>query len=319
MGASAQKRVHAAVESHRTWLMAVTPSHTWGSVASKALVCVSHSAAARMSASRMQPLLLLNAKTLQCEGWKSAAVITCGQPTGPQSLFMSSYMNLAAILLFYIFSRAMLDVLRRCKDEAHLLMLCLQHGVITIAKQQPLVLADVRQSAPSMLPQDSSTQHAPRKSVHDQSAPSHFKTLFQAPTSVRSSMLAGLMSTMLKLWSLVPRCHRFTRRSSALMNVSWFVNNSISSYTLRNGLLEEGGGCSTCGALKQSAAAQWPSAVLAESTDVLSSACTAHLVRVHADGVDVVCVRRRKCALTSRLPKHLCHRNLQQPAGAFTE
>lgn len=34
-------------------------------------------------------------------------------------------------------------------------------------------------------------------------------------------MLAGLMSTMLKLWSLVPRCHRFTRRSSALMNVSW--------------------------------------------------------------------------------------------------
>ena len=52
-------------------------SLTWGSVASKALACVSHSAAARMSASRMQPLLLLKANTLQCDGWKSAAVMTC--------------------------------------------------------------------------------------------------------------------------------------------------------------------------------------------------------------------------------------------------
>jgi hypothetical protein len=52
-------------------------SLTWGSVASKALACVSHNAAARMSASRMQPLLLLKANTLQCDGWKSAAVITC--------------------------------------------------------------------------------------------------------------------------------------------------------------------------------------------------------------------------------------------------
>jgi hypothetical protein len=30
-----------------------------------------------MSASRMQPLLLLNAKMLQLSGWKSAEVITC--------------------------------------------------------------------------------------------------------------------------------------------------------------------------------------------------------------------------------------------------
>ena len=115
----------------------------------------------------------------------------------------------------------MLHVTRRCKGEAHLLVCWLQHGGSTVAKQQPLVLADVQQSAPSMLPQDCSPQHVPCGSVHDQSAPSYLKTLFQAPTSVRSSMLAGLMSTMLKLWSLVPRCHRFTRRSSALMNVSW--------------------------------------------------------------------------------------------------
>lgn len=49
---------------------------TCGSVASKALAWVSHSAEARMSASRMQPLLLLKAKTLHCDGWKSAAVMT---------------------------------------------------------------------------------------------------------------------------------------------------------------------------------------------------------------------------------------------------
>ena len=33
-------------------------------------------------------------------------------------------------------------------------------------------------------------------------------------------MLGGLMSTMVKHWSVTSRCHRFTRRSSALMNVS---------------------------------------------------------------------------------------------------
>ena len=39
-------------------------------------------------------------------------------------------------------------------------------------------------------------------------------------TSVRSSMFAGLMSTMLKLMLELSRCHRFTRRSSAEMYVS---------------------------------------------------------------------------------------------------
>ena len=84
-GRDAQRRVTSGVEDHQAWPTAATPPRTWGSVASKALVCVSHSAAARMSASRMQPLLLLNAKTLQCDGWKSAAVMTCGQVKGPQA------------------------------------------------------------------------------------------------------------------------------------------------------------------------------------------------------------------------------------------
>ncbi len=40
-------------------------------------------------------------------------------------------------------------------------------------------------------------------------------------TSVSSSMFAGLMSTMLKLRSLISRFQRFIRRSSAEMYVSW--------------------------------------------------------------------------------------------------
>ncbi len=39
-------------------------------------------------------------------------------------------------------------------------------------------------------------------------------------TSVSSSMFAGLMSTMLKLWSWMLRFHRLMRKSSLLMNVS---------------------------------------------------------------------------------------------------
>mmetsp|Transcript_25851 Transcript_25851/g.62797 ORF Transcript_25851/g.62797 Transcript_25851/m.62797 type:complete len:225 (-) Transcript_25851:333-1007(-) len=39
-------------------------------------------------------------------------------------------------------------------------------------------------------------------------------------TSVSSSMLAGLMSTMLNDWSLIDRFHRLMRRSSLLTNVS---------------------------------------------------------------------------------------------------
>lgn len=39
-------------------------------------------------------------------------------------------------------------------------------------------------------------------------------------TSVSSSMLAGLISTMLKLWSWIFKFHKFIRRSSLLMNVS---------------------------------------------------------------------------------------------------
>ena len=39
-------------------------------------------------------------------------------------------------------------------------------------------------------------------------------------TSVSSSMLAGLISTMLKLWSWILRFQRLTRRSSLLMKVS---------------------------------------------------------------------------------------------------
>ena len=48
-----------------------------GSVSSKAFEWPSQSADSRMSASRMQPLLLLNANMLQLSGWKSADVITC--------------------------------------------------------------------------------------------------------------------------------------------------------------------------------------------------------------------------------------------------
>jgi hypothetical protein len=44
---------------------------------SKSFECESHSADARMSASRMLPLLLLYANSEQCEGWNSADVITC--------------------------------------------------------------------------------------------------------------------------------------------------------------------------------------------------------------------------------------------------
>ena len=40
-------------------------------------------------------------------------------------------------------------------------------------------------------------------------------------TSVRSSMLAGFMSTMLKLWSVTSMFQRLIRRSSAEMKVSW--------------------------------------------------------------------------------------------------
>jgi len=39
-------------------------------------------------------------------------------------------------------------------------------------------------------------------------------------TSVSSSMFAGLMSTMLKLWSWMLRFQRLIRKSSLLMNVS---------------------------------------------------------------------------------------------------
>jgi hypothetical protein len=39
-------------------------------------------------------------------------------------------------------------------------------------------------------------------------------------TSVSSSMLAGFMSTMLKLWSWMFKFHRFIRRSSLLIKVS---------------------------------------------------------------------------------------------------
>ena len=51
--------------------------HTCGSVSSNAFEWPSQSADSRMSASRIQPLLLLNANMLQLSGWKSADVITC--------------------------------------------------------------------------------------------------------------------------------------------------------------------------------------------------------------------------------------------------
>ena len=47
-----------------------------GSASSKSLLCRSQSARSRMSASLMHPLLLLYAKTLHCEGWNTAAVMT---------------------------------------------------------------------------------------------------------------------------------------------------------------------------------------------------------------------------------------------------
>ncbi len=47
------------------------------STSSYAFACRSHSAALRMSANRMHPLLLLYAKMLQCWGWNSADVMTC--------------------------------------------------------------------------------------------------------------------------------------------------------------------------------------------------------------------------------------------------
>merc|ERR1712142_105521 len=40
-------------------------------------------------------------------------------------------------------------------------------------------------------------------------------------TSVSSSMLAGLMSTMLNDWSVISMCQRLMRRSSADKYVSW--------------------------------------------------------------------------------------------------
>lgn len=43
----------------------------------------------------------------------------------------------------------------------------------------------------------------------------------QERTSVKSSMLVGLMSTMLKLCSVISKFHRLMRRSSADRNVSW--------------------------------------------------------------------------------------------------
>jgi hypothetical protein len=49
----------ASGRAPRTWL---------ASTSSYAFACRSHSAAPRMSASRMQPLLLLYANTLQCCG-----------------------------------------------------------------------------------------------------------------------------------------------------------------------------------------------------------------------------------------------------------
>merc|ERR1719480_106679 len=40
-------------------------------------------------------------------------------------------------------------------------------------------------------------------------------------TSVSSSMLAGLMSTMLNDWSVISMCHKLILRSSADKYVSW--------------------------------------------------------------------------------------------------
>lgn len=63
---------HAASYMQPVYLLPLLRSKqallTDASTSSNALACLSHSAALRMSASRMQPLLLLYAKMLQCCG-----------------------------------------------------------------------------------------------------------------------------------------------------------------------------------------------------------------------------------------------------------
>ena len=46
-------------------------------------------------------------------------------------------------------------------------------------------------------------------------------------------MFGGLMSTMVKHWSVTSRCHRFTRKSSALMNVSCTMHDNADLWRLR--------------------------------------------------------------------------------------
>lgn len=46
------------------------------------------------------------------------------------------------------------------------------------------------------------------------------KRIREKSIPVKSSMFVGLTSTILKLWLLISRFQRFTRRSSAEMNVS---------------------------------------------------------------------------------------------------
>ena len=52
--------------------------------------CLSHRALLRISATRIEPLLLLNANKLQWLGWKSAPVMTCSTRNAPVSTHVAS-------------------------------------------------------------------------------------------------------------------------------------------------------------------------------------------------------------------------------------
>lgn len=83
-----RKKVHVGTKVQKYKLQHTL---TAGSPSSNSFECWSHSAACRMSASRMRPLLLLYANRLQCCGWKSAHVMTCRQQSSGGSVHQACF------------------------------------------------------------------------------------------------------------------------------------------------------------------------------------------------------------------------------------
>lgn len=142
---------------------------TDGSESSNSFECWSHSAACRMSASRIKPLLLLYANRLHCRGWKSAHVMTC-----------------------------------RAKEASSQTQLDITETEHVPPKQ---LLTPNQLGGPGR--KHSIREGCPAAAARCRVARPH---TFPARTSVRSSMLCGLMSTMLNAWSCLQQRRRGRRQ-----------------------------------------------------------------------------------------------------------